>query len=54
MNTSSAIDRCLKPCSTVTLSAKADLIRLTPYHWQPSVLNFRDIKKDDFAIFLAE
>ena len=28
------------------LSAKKDLIRLTPYHWQPCVLTFCDIRKE--------
>ena len=39
------IKRCPKPYSTISLSAKVDLIRLTPYHWQPFISNFRDITK---------
>ena len=30
-------------------SQKYDLIRLTPYHWQPAFLNFMTSQKADFA-----
>ena len=42
------------PPSLFPFSAKMNLTRLTPYHWQLCARNFCDIKKDDFAKFLTE
>ena len=39
------IKRCPKPYSTIPLTAKINLIRLTTYHWQHFVSNFCDIRK---------
>ena len=39
------IKRCSKPFSQFFLFAKYDLIRLTPYHWQPCISQVRDIRK---------
>ena len=46
------LKRALKPCSSIFLLAKIDLISLTLYHWQSFVSKFRE--NDDITKFLAE
>ena len=48
------IQKCPKPCSTISRTCKIDLIRLTSYHRQPCVSKFCDIRKNDLAKFHME
>ena len=45
-NQKSWLHQCPKPCATLSLPAKTDLILLIPYYWQICVSKFRDIRKE--------